>query len=74
MSDVFSRVLDAIDIETFLICKSEEEGRQLSKQLMLEIGFQDLDIVFIEHRGPGVRVRLRGYIHRPGDQYGWLKT
>ena len=23
-------------------------------------------------QGPGVRVRVRAYIHRSGDTYGWL--
>lgn len=73
MSKVMERVMDAVDIETFLVCKDEEEGRRLSLQLMDELGFKDSSIVFIQHQGPGARVRLRGYVYKPGDNYGWLK-
>lgn len=72
MSQVLPRVMDALDVETFLVCKSEEEGKGLALELMKELGFKDVDIVFIEFRGPGARVRSRAYLHRPGDRYGWL--
>lgn len=72
MANVTDRIMDALDIETFLICDSEEEGRQLAVQLIKEWGFKDVDIVFIQFQGPGVRVRARAYVHRSGDVYGWL--
>ena len=72
MSRVFAHVMDGLDIETFLVCKSEEEGRGLAITLMKDLGFEDIDIVFIQYQGPGVRVRVRAYIHRSGDTYGWL--
>lgn len=72
MSQALAHVMDALDIETFLSCESEEEGKALSLALMKDLGFQDADIVFIQFAGPGVRVRVRAYINRPGDAYPWL--
>ncbi len=66
-------VLDAIDIETFLICNSAEEGRKLAERLLVEMNLPRGDVVFLEHSGPGARVRLRAYIHHPGDHYLWLE-
>jgi len=74
MSGILRRIMDGMDIETFLVCSSEDEGRRLILQFMKEIGFTDVDIVFIQFQGPGVRVRARAYVHRPGDTYGWLKA
>ncbi len=59
-------LLDGLDMETFLICRDEDEGRRIMLALMAELGFADVDIVFIEHSGPGARVRGRVYLHRPG--------
>jgi len=59
-------MLDGLDIETFFMCRDEAEGRRLMLALLNQIGFADVDIVFIEHRGPGARVRGRAYLHRPG--------
>jgi len=73
LSRILERIMDAIDIETFLVCSSEDEGRRLTLQLFREMGFKDVDIVFIQFQGPGVRLRARAYVHRPGDAYGWLK-
>ncbi|MFZ3172840.1 MAG: hypothetical protein WA118_12800 [Carboxydocellales bacterium] len=67
------QVIDAIDIETFVVCSSEAEGRKIVLQLMQEMGLKDTDIVYLHYTGPGVRVRARGYIHRPGSHYGWLQ-
>lgn len=72
MGAVLEKVMDALDVETFLVCSSEEEGKKLTLDLMKDLGFKDVDIVFIEFRGPGVRVRSRAYLHRAGDRYGWL--
>jgi hypothetical protein len=69
---VFDYVMDGLDIETFIACDSEEEGRQLANSLLQELGFSDYDIVFIQFHGPGVRLRARAYLHRSGDRYGWL--
>jgi hypothetical protein len=64
--------MDAIDVETFFVCASEEEGRELALGLLEKFGLKDTDIVFIEHSGAGARVRARGYLYRAGDQYAWL--
>lgn len=72
MSDVFQRIPDALDVETFLVCDSEEEGKQLALQLMKDLGFEDIDVVFAEFAGPGARVRVRAYVCRAGDAYPWL--
>lgn len=66
------RILDGCDVETFLLCKDVEEGKKLGLRLMAELGFEDADIVFCEMGGPGVKVRLRGYVHRPAASYRWF--
>lgn len=73
LMDIFSRIVDAVDVETFILCKNEAEGKRLVKALMEEMGLKEGKIIFLKKRGPGVRVRVRAYIHEPGDDYGWLK-
>lgn len=68
------RILDACDLETFLLCANVEEGRRLSRQLMQELGFRDVDVVSCEMGGPGARVRLRGYVNRPSARYTWRRA
>lgn len=68
------RILDACDLETFLVCHSLEEGRKIGLRLMQELGFRDIDIVSCEMGGPGVRVRLRGYMNRPSTAYSWQRA
>lgn len=65
-------VMDALDIETFVACSSEDEAKRLMRELMAGMGLSETDIVFVDVAGPGARVRARAYIHRPGDSYGWL--
>lgn len=72
MVEAIQTVMDALDVETFLVCKNEDEGRKLALELMKGLGFQDVDIVFIQFRGPGVRVRSRAYLNRASDKYSWL--
>ncbi len=67
------RLIDALDIETFFIADSEEEGRNLLLNMLKEMGFKDVDLVFAQKRGIGVRVRGRAYIARPGERYPWLE-
>jgi len=74
MSTVFKNVMDAIDIETFLVCSSESEGKELAIRMVKDMGIQDADIVFIQYQGPGARVRVRGYVYKPGASYGWLNN
>jgi hypothetical protein len=66
------RILDALDVETFIVCQSEEEGKGIMLAVLEEIGFKDIDIVFTQFAGMGVRIRARAYLYRPGDQYRWL--
>jgi hypothetical protein len=73
MSKVFAHVLDALDIETFLVCASEEEGKHLALTMMKDMGFEDVDVVSVRFQGVGVRVRVRAYINKPGDNYSWLE-
>ena len=65
------RVIDSLDIETFLVCRDKDEGEKLGLRLMQELGFKDVDIIFIEHSNGGARVRLRANVYRPGDKYKW---
>ncbi len=67
------KVCDTIDIETFLICQSEDEAKEIAYKLAGELNLGRCDIVFLEHKGLGARVRLRSYIHHPGDHYNWLE-
>lgn len=69
----FAKIIDALDIETFLHCQDENEGRKLAAALMEELSLSDFDIVDIKQLGPGARVRIRAYINRPGDYYTWLE-
>lgn len=72
MSKAIEKVMDAVDLETFIVSENEEEGKKTALTLMKELGFKDVDLVFIQFQGTGVRVRLRGYIYKPGDRYKWL--
>ena len=74
MGSARAQVLDAIDIETFLVCRDAEEARQLALSLADELNLTDASIVFLEHAGIGARVRLRSYVHRPGEHYDWLES
>ncbi|HHY12674.1 MAG TPA: hypothetical protein GX529_08590 [Firmicutes bacterium] len=65
------RILDGCDVETFMLCNDLEEGKALGLRLMAELGFEDADVVFCEMGGPGVRIRLRGYVYRPSADYRW---
>ena len=66
------RVMDALDIETYLVCKDEQEGKILALRLGHEMNLGDVDIMFEEFDGYGIRVRLRKYVYKPGTRYGWL--
>ena len=72
MSDILEKIMDAVDLETYLVCKDEEEAERLTLEIMKKLGFKDTTIVFIQHQGPGARIRARGYIYKPGDKYSWI--
>jgi hypothetical protein len=65
-------VMDGLDVETYLLCGSEREGKDLALRLGYELGLGQVDVMFCEFDGYGVRVRLRKYVHKPGDAYRWL--
>ena len=67
-----NRVIDGIDIETYLACQNEEEGKFFARKLGEELNLGEIDVVFSEFDGFGVRVRLRKYVVKPGDKYNWL--
>jgi len=69
----FNSVLDGLDIETYLVCRDEQEGKRLALQLGREMNLGDVDIMFEEFDGYGMRVRLRKYISKPGQAYIWLR-
>ncbi len=73
MGEAMARVVDAIDVETFLACKTEDEAKELAEALAREMNLKLGDVVFLEQSGWGARVRLRTYVYRPGDRYGWLQ-
>ncbi|HAP34855.1 MAG TPA: hypothetical protein DCQ28_02520 [Bacteroidetes bacterium] len=69
----FDSIMDGLDIETYLVCSDKQEGKRLALQLGKEMNLGDVDIMFEEFDGYGMRVRLRKYIYKPGNTYRWLK-
>ncbi len=65
-------IVDGLDIETYLVCSSEREGKDLALRLGQELQLGEVDLMFQEFDGYGMRVRIRKYVHRPGDPYRWL--
>ena len=72
MEQLLDRIIDGMDFETFIRAKSEEDAKSVMLQLLKNMGFKDVDLVFVEYQGSGARIRARAYIHRSGDKYGWL--
>lgn len=72
MRTALEQVIDAIDIETYIVCKDEIEGKKLALQLGQEMNLGEIDIMYQEFDGYGVRVRLRKYIYKPGNMYKYL--
>ena len=66
-------IMDGLDIETYLVCRDQQEGKRLALQLGKEMNLGEVDIMFEEFDGYGMRVRLRKYIYKPGNTYRWLK-
>lgn len=69
-----SKVIDAVDVETYLMCTDARSGHALALQLGKEMNLGDVDVMFEEFDGYGVRVRIRKYIHRPAQKYHWLES
>ncbi len=72
MTTALEKVMDAIDIETYIVCNDENEGKKLALRLGQEMNLGEVDIMYQEFDGYGVRVRLRKYIYKPGNMYKYL--
>lgn len=72
MRTALEQVMDAIDIETYIVCRDENEGKKFALQLGQEMNLGEVDIMYQEFDGYGVRVRLRKYIYKPGNMYKYL--
>ena len=66
-------IVDALDIESFVLCESEKEAKELIAQLMHSLGLARHVIVSLDFNGPGAHFRARTYMNKPGDSYSWLK-
>jgi hypothetical protein len=66
-------IVDALDIESFLLCESEAEAKDLIAKLMQSLGIARHVIVSLDFNGPGAHFRVRAYMNKPGDNYTWLK-
>jgi hypothetical protein len=69
-----NKVIDAIDVETYLMCRDAHNGHFLALQLGREMNLGEVDIMFEEFDGYGIRVRIRKYVHRPAQKYHWLES
>ncbi|MDY0080555.1 MAG: hypothetical protein RBR95_08200 [Ignavibacteriaceae bacterium] len=74
MKRALDSVMDAIDIETYLVCADPLEGKKLAMQLGTELNLGEIDIMYEEFDGYGMRVRLRKYIYKPGNNYLYLEN
>lgn len=72
MNSALERVMDAIDIETYIVCEDENEGKKFALQLGQEMNLGEIDIMYQEFDGYGVRLRLRKYVYKPGNMYKYL--
>jgi hypothetical protein len=72
MTTALEHVMDAIDIETYIVCNDENEGKKLALQLGQEMNLGEIDILYQEFDGYGVRLRLRKYVYKPGNMYKYL--
>lgn len=73
MISALEHIMDAIDIETYIICKDENEGKKLALQLGQEMNLGEVDIMYQEFDGYGMRLRLRKYVYKPGNVYKYLQ-
>ena len=67
-------LVDAMDIESFLLCEGEAEARDLIGRLMQSLGLSRYVIVSLDFNGPGAHFRVRAYMNKPGDSYTWLRA
>ena len=69
----FDHIMDGIDIETYIVCQNEDEGKFLARKLGMEMNLGEVDVMFCEFDGYGARVRIRKYIVKPGNPYRWIE-
>lgn len=65
-------IADAIDFEFFLISSNEQEAREIALKIVKQLGFRDPDIVFLERKSSGSRIRVRAYVNIIRDNYSWF--
>ena len=73
MTTARDTIVDALDIESFVLCESEPEAKELVGKLMSSLGLGRFVIVSLDFNGPGAHFRVRAYMNKPGDTYTWLK-
>jgi hypothetical protein len=73
MTTARDMIVDAMDIESFLLCESEKEAKELIGKLIQSLGISRFVIVSLDFNGPGAHFRVRAYMNKPGDSYTWLK-
>lgn len=73
MVNARDQIVDAMDIESFLLCESEAEAKELIARLMQSLGVAQHVIVSLDFNGPGAHFRVRAYMNKPGDHYTWLQ-
>ena len=72
MLNAKDKIVDSIDIESFILCQDEKEAKELIAELMQDFGISRYVIVSLEFNGPGAHFRARAYLNKPGDSYTWL--
>ena len=65
-------LVDSMDIESFILCESEKEAKELIGELVQSFGISRYVIVSLDFNGPGAHFRVRAYMNKPGDNYTWL--
>jgi len=73
MTTARDMIVDAMDIESFLLCESEKEAKELIGKLMQSLGLARFVIVSLDFNGPGAHFRVRAHMNKPGDSYTCLK-
>jgi hypothetical protein len=73
MTTARDTIVDALDIESFILCESEKEAKELIAELMKSLGLPKFVIVSLDFNGPGAHFRARCYTNKPGDSYSWLQ-
>ena len=73
MTTARDTIVDALDIESFVLCESEKDAKELIARLMQSLGLPRHVIVSLDFNGPGAHFRVRAYMNKPGDSYTWLK-